>query len=111
MSTQETIALLRRIRERLSDPARWTKRASAKMANGISCDFNNADAVCWCLTGAAHYEMPGRENSRLRRFAYRELIPGPDPAHNVITFNDNPDTTHADVLAKIDGAIERLATS
>jgi hypothetical protein len=46
------VELLRRVRDLLSDPAKWTQGATARDANGQPTDMNGKSAVCWCLSGA-----------------------------------------------------------
>jgi hypothetical protein len=109
-TTQETIDLLRRVRVRLRWRWRWTKDA----AGGLICAFFELEpksfwATCWCLTGAISAEGASQ---RERALACEAMFPGaPHPICAAACFNDADSTTHADVLTKIDGAIERLMTN
>lgn len=43
------------------DPARWTKQALARRADGAKTTARDMDAVCWCAVGACTYlQLNGR---------------------------------------------------
>lgn len=89
-------------RELISTPERWTKGAFARDANGTEYPCAGAE-VCWCFAGAIFKVAPNAEQGlQTERFiAQAAGIP------NIRKFNDDPTTTHADVLAAWDRAIER----
>lgn len=93
---------LQEIRGYLADPARWTKGATARDKNGVSTSSQNPSAICHCIFGAVLKFKRFPENrpvlSHLNALA---------PGRKVIKFNDDPRTTHADVLAFLDLAIEK----
>jgi hypothetical protein len=119
---QQLIDDLTAVRELLSDPARWTRRAYAKDANGGTfLQANDPEAVCWCLAGACHkvtgaasliQALDNPRTSRLKDAVRDEIAVsdvGCDPMalSSIAAFNDDSDVTHADVLAVLDRAIEK----
>jgi hypothetical protein len=94
----------------LHSPAQWTQEAFARNKNGEVISANSPDATCWCLLGAMDKVL--RDNNARPAVAEAERI-----VRNVIRertgnywidgFNDSEFTTHADVLALLDKAIER----
>lgn len=98
--------VLQRVRERLSDPRRWTRGADARDADGDTVGVRNAAAVCWCLKGALAAEWDAFEFTKdyeLLGAAMMEKSRSPHPVA-ITTFNDTH--THAEVLALIDRALE-----
>lgn len=100
--------LLRRARERIATPERWTKGAFARdPADGY--DRGDRGALdpdsCLCANGslfAAHGDVgppPYGVSQTLTRAARGRGF------ETVSKFNDAPETTHADVMALFDDAI------
>lgn len=92
-----TLEILRKAREHISDPGMWFKGAyTAQGWNGI---FNGSPccaegAIFWA---AGRYEIePTHDVIRAVSDACGREVP---------SFNDDPNTTHADVLAAFDRAI------
>jgi hypothetical protein len=56
MSGQTPCEILRRARQRLSDPSRWTQRAPARTSSGAWCKPGDKEAVCWDIEGAVAIE-------------------------------------------------------
>lgn len=106
--------ILRAARALISDPARWTQGAFARDSSGDQVDRLTSEAVCWCLAGAvdaaSYPERIGVDNyvidfdrSAARLAAARALH---TVIHDtVVSFNDDPTRTHAEVLEAIDKAI------
>ncbi|WP_037500667.1 DUF6197 family protein [Sphingomonas jaspsi] len=104
--------LLIRVREILADPEHWTKDSFARDDNGYFIDPTEPVARCFCLDGAliraAHELHPEVNTSNPYRFGeYRDAADRLSnfAGRNHLQFNDDPETTHADVLALIDKAI------
>jgi len=112
----EVTEKLQKVRDILSDPKHWVK--------GDFGDWDpntNTGQVCLlgaCLvatTGAAHQLDDNSHEAQLYRDTARQLLyclPDTRYSHvhidNVASFNDNPETTHEDVLKVIDCAIHNV---
>lgn len=98
-------ALLTRVRERLSDPSRWTQRSYARDADGHPVSTHSARATCWCLHGAIKVEAdtvtgyPVREAVRTALWKANGQVP-------IETINDSGEHVH--VLLAIDRALAWL---
>ncbi len=86
-----------KIRELLKDEKSWIQRHSATDAQGIVCSPFNAEAACFCLSGAG-YHCYGSE--WMQTEARRKLVRACDNDH--IGWNDDPSRTHAEVLELVE---------
>lgn len=117
----QPIDILKGTRELLSDPARWTKGQFARDKGGFVTRLTSNDAVCWCVRGAIlkTYDDHGLffldlfylSTRLIERALPADLVSkskedGKDP---IVDFNDDPNTTHEDVLKVLDKAIELAA--
>lgn len=93
-------------REFLSDPKRWTKGSLFRTRKGEA--VTRPLAACACLTGALLIATDGTATSERREAfdASVKLVEGLLNGAPISVFNDDPDTTHADILAVLDKAIE-----
>ena len=105
---RDDAALLKAVRERLADEARWTKGKAARDANGIGTQFESAAAACFCLVGAIWCEFPNSYLSQkeTNRIAAMLEFQNWEAAS---FWNDAPERTHADVIARLDTALARLS--
>ncbi len=99
------IEILKAARETLSTPDRWTKKMYAKDATGKSVSYCDPRATCFCVNGAlmkaeSCFTSPGY----LPASEALRVIVGP----SIPSWNDAPETTHADVLDALDRAIGSL---
>ena len=78
--------------ELLADPKAWTKNALARNASGGECTPYAPGAVCWCLEGAMMRCFCSASDERRLSRALNDL------GFEKVSFNDSPNTTHADVL-------------
>ena len=111
-SAQRTHDLLVAARAKIEDPAGWTKGVMARSSLGDSVMPNSPKASCFCTVGALH---AAGMDPNARDFTHdpavtllADLIPGkprPFPVEALTTFNDEPLTTHVDVLNLFDRAI------
>lgn len=90
MQPKTTLEVLREARELLSDPAKWTKRGE--------------HGPRYCTVSAVTEVSGGRADDRATRALY-DALPSRWAGQYVHSFNDDPSTTHADVLALFDRAI------
>ncbi len=99
--------ILKRARELLTPEGRWIKGALARSADGADVRDDFSNATCFCALGAinvAWYSMLGGEKRSFLDAAL--LLEDQLPAGmGIPAFNDDPKTTHADVLAAFDRAI------
>lgn len=98
-----TIEILVAARELLSARKRWTRYYMARNADGAEIDPRSEKAVCWCLFGAVQKFSP------LGTWHHCGAL---DLVHNVVGrhisgLNDDPNTTHANILRVLDAAIEK----
>lgn len=98
---------LKKIRRLLSKRERWTKGELARPSyrSRTSCEVGAPQAKCFCLEGAIQKVAIGDSTLRTQlRIQVRESLP--DGECDYIAFNDRKTTTHRQVLALIDRAIE-----
>lgn len=100
-----TVEVLKRARETISKPERWTQGAYARDARGYPIGVGHSDAVCFCATGAIARGAPDPEARALAQMGVRI---GRRPVEGLAAWNDAPERTHAEVLAAFDSAIKRL---
>lgn len=106
----ETLDVLKGTRELLSDPAHWVQDVNAVDLVGEVVLPTSPDARSWCMIGAA-IKVGGHEGKEVLPSALAEFVPlafRVGQVALVASFNDAPTTTHADILAALDGAIELL---
>jgi len=90
---------LRAAKSFIDTPDKWTREVSARDKFGQPASDYEEDAVCFCIIGAAM-----RADASLDRHLRKCL---PEWAEgSFIDFNDHEETTHADVMALFDRAIE-----
>lgn len=51
-TTEDVVAFLREVRAVLEVPGAWSQGAEARTEQGVRADARDADACCFCLTGA-----------------------------------------------------------
>jgi hypothetical protein len=108
-----TLPVLERAREILSEPTHWTKDEFALTEDLTWVDPINPEAFCFCALGAlrraeSDLGMPPRSwgLGYARPEDYLEAVI-PEKFHQEIpTFNDSDETDHEDVLYVFDVAIE-----
>lgn len=99
--------ILVRARETLAEPHHWTKHTFARNPAGLAV-LNVNQGICWCSLGAL-YLAQSQVGGGVGFSEAVKTLEGALPAnrgHAVGTFNDHPDTTHPEVLAAFDRAIE-----
>lgn len=117
MERAEELGLLRKIRAVIERPENWTSGAGARDDEGRAVPTEAPYACCWCLIGAArkaaagYAYFNGMDFENAACLAILALTRGCDfdNAFQAITFNDT--STHAEVLARLDAGIERLAAA
>jgi hypothetical protein len=87
-------------RAKIERPEAWTKGRYARDKNGEGTIPNSRHAVCWCAIGAVHAASPSDTAPALTQL--NRFVPGGEATY---TYNDFPETTHAEILALYDRAI------
>ena len=94
--------ILKKTKELISDPARWTKGEMARTMFGASVSAHDSSATCWCIMGAIHHET--KDDPFLAGSAY-QIVRTQLQGRTVSEFNDDQNTTHEDVMTLLDKAI------
>lgn len=89
---------LHALKQQLSDPAAWTKGASARDAQGNPVHETSGQAVSWCLGGAINCH-PSRKD------IFRSIV-GVIGEGLIAPWNDHPNRMHDEVMQVLDRAIE-----
>lgn len=100
MSPVKEVDIIKKARELLSDPKRWTTGAGARDKHGDPIPVNSPMAVCWCMSGALA-RIAGYSDAWDAEKLLHPNFPG-----GITGFNDTHE--HADVLELMDKAIARL---
>lgn len=101
---------IRKLLELLRDPARWTKGAPARDADGHRRSACDERAVCWCMFGGAILVTKDSENKDKRQGELLDFLRKQakatkgDPAYNIALLNDSSE--HADVVKFLEQAVE-----
>ncbi len=130
MTKATPLALLEEAKKLLAVPEHWTKGAYARLPDGESTHSWDSNATCFCLTGAIRHAwsklnglygkpgITGTEYEDLETFeelnAAYECLVGDEVKNKphafledlVVSFNDKHALTHAEVIKRLDHAIE-----
>lgn len=108
----QVTSFLTRVRKFLTDPTHWARGWYSFDANKLQVAPDSPLAVSFCLMGACYREsqLPTSREEAYREAVsrIRQAIPPAMVMCNKDTipgFNDNPKTTHADILQVLDAAI------
>lgn len=108
-TVKETLIAARKLIEK---PENWTKGAHARDSEGVDVWPDDSSSVCFCASGAVRLASSG---SALELFIgqkmLEECLPPSLGYDQIPSFNDAPETTHADVLALFDRAIAACDTN
>jgi hypothetical protein len=103
------VEVLRKARELISTPDRWTKGYFAHDLVGTDVEPHEDGAVCFCALGAlgvsSYYEPVSWIDGAI------ELLETTIGCHDLGEWNDAPERTHVDILAAFDEAIRRAEAS
>ena len=120
MKEKEVREVLKRARELIAPEGAWIQWEHAEMRGGAAINPESPVACRWCLTGAirrAALHHPGgtwplmpRAFARVARVAREpeselQWDTGGQAAREIVSWNDAPERTHAEVLALLDRAI------
>ena len=112
MNTETQIATLKAARELISVPGNWNKRAFALDWNRNWCDPRSPEACSWCIDGAlqavvASWGEDGNDETIVLHYLLMDAAED-EGYPDYPSFNDDPDTTHGDVMKFLDGVIAEL---
>ncbi len=91
--------VLRKAKELIGTPERWTQGVSAKNADGWGVESTDSSAVCFCSQGAI------RATNAPSRYAAYRMFRDANGLSGIVGFNDTEGRTHAEVMAAFDKAI------
>ena len=102
-----TLQILKAARELISEPERWTKDAEARSPIGRSVRHESPNACRWCVLAAIWRAGGPPPPSGYGTGAIGALLDagGFGDSISLLDYNDDPNTTHADILALYDRAI------
>lgn len=101
------LVILKAARTLLTDPKCWTQGSLARLASGEPTYLvESSNAVCWCIMGATCRFDP-LDSGQLADRLLRDHLP-PGYYRSIGEFNDNPSTTHADVMSLFDRTIATI---
>lgn len=102
------LEILRGARELLAKPERWTKGACARNADGYSTIATGNDGCSFCVVGALMQVGGDSFLSSPAAIIALELMHKLSGSLSAGDFNDDPNTTHADILDLLDRGIAQL---
>lgn len=99
--------ILKLAKKKIANKKRWCKEAGAKDSEGNFVDPQNDDAIQWCALGAIEFFDGTFDDDifevypsfYLEKALHRNRV-------FITTFNDNPKTTHKQIMALYDRAIK-----
>ena len=108
VAVQEKIDVLKMARGFIQEPDAWVQECHAQNHIGEEEDPESPDAVSFCLEGAilralTELEEVGRGDALLEIDA--EVMSSDE---HICEWNDSPERTHAEVLARVNATLERL---
>lgn len=93
----------------ISEPGGWIKKSSGKKSDGKPDNSTNlSEAVCFCALGAV-WRAAGDSRSSCAEIILGKIVRTTTRFDNPVSFNDDPSTTHADVLKVFDLAVAAAA--
>lgn len=110
MNTNTVPAVIEAVRALIADPSRRCCGAEARDAAGNPCDPCSPEARCWCVYGAMERAAAGDATLADETDAFlvgtaREELP---ELFSLAQLNDDSTTSHADVVALLGRARDRL---
>jgi hypothetical protein len=101
----KALLVLKKAREKITDPSKWTKGSFAKTRNGFQAKPESTRACSWCSIGAlrsAAFDLNINASGIAQNYLNLSL---PYGWINVVSFNDSTTTDHSSVLRMFDDAI------
>ena len=109
MNTETQIDTLKEARALISNPDSWVQAWAATNGYGVECDPRSDSAVCWCLDGAVESVTGSLEVSYFDSVTETLTAAAQHNGYSDhVAFNDEPETTHADVMLFLDDVVKDL---
>jgi hypothetical protein len=113
MDNSLVVERLSSTRTLLEKPESWGQYHFAAYADGSQAPLGHSSACRWCLDGALHKTGRSGEPEWVYTLARNEIVKAIRERERhtrtgLWDFNDNPYTTHKDILSVLDRAIERV---
>ncbi len=109
---EQVRALFLATRALIDTPEKWSQGNYTRDRDGNSTEILSPETCRWCLSGAlmcADVEPMHHHTYYRAENILRDAIEGKTgKAMTIVGFNDHPKTTHAEVLAVLDAASERV---
>ena len=103
------LVTMKAIRELIQHPGDWVRDYIACDIYGDECSPLDDSAACWCLDGAATFVACHPSRPAYPAVAATLVSAANDAGFmGHVEFNDDPATTHADVMKLLDGVIADL---
>lgn len=94
----DLVELLKDARRKISLPENWTQGEMARSSEGKEVNPYSIHAVSWCMAGA----LQSFEGAAGEAWLFMTKALG---VNSLVHINDNPQTSHADIMAMFDRAI------
>jgi hypothetical protein len=110
--------VLRKCAELLRSEGRWTQGVDARNEHGNAVVETDAEAVCWCATGAVFKVLPMPPGASFfsssfdlhrRTLGYLAKATALGGIYQIASWNDQPHRTQAEVVAAFERAAEAAA--
>ena len=111
VTVQEKIDVLKMARDLIQEPDAWVQECHAQNDIGEETGPTEPDAVCFCLEGAiirALSELLEVDEDELLLEEINDEVMGKNEGSKMVIWNDSPERTQAEVLARVDATLERL---
>ena len=108
-----SVNTLRRARDLISDPEKWTKGGMGRKSDGDPVgvyDVGREDVVKWCMSGALRKVADNEQVFNKAYWSCMSQVPV-QVKTSLPRFNDHPSTTHQDVMFVFDQAIAKEVVS
>lgn len=92
-----------KVKDLLAKPDAWHKGHMAVDAEGLPVGTEDEEACGWCLLGAVYRCYPMGERARVFDRLLTAIF-ARCGAFRITSFNDDPKTTHADLMAVLEEA-------
>ena len=97
--------ILKNAKQLIDSESKWTRSAYARDVNDDIIDSSDEKACSWCISGSINKSLGDMKHSKYVDEIYFLLL-GTRDERKLTNFNDDNDTTYADVINLLDKGIE-----